>query len=213
MRKIDMKTSPRHEHFDFYRAFDSPHFNLCANVHITEFYAYIKAHGISFNISVVYVLARTANAIPEFRYRIRGEEVVEHEVVHPSQTIMGKQDIFSFCGLVYTESFPDFAAGFEAKIEEVKENPRLAGEDQDRDDWLFMTAIPWVSFTSFMHSLRFPVDSVPRISWGKFFVEGDTLKMPLSVQGHHALMDGVHVGRYFELAQEYFRQPEFVLSS
>lgn len=213
MRKIDMKNSPRQEHFDFFRGFDSPHFNMCANVNIAEFYAYIKKHGISFNIALIYIFARTANAIPEYRYRIRGEEVVEHEVVHPSPTIMGKDDVFGFGGLEYKDSFMDFAVGAVERIKRVKENPRLAGENQGRDDWLFMTAIPWVSFTSFMHPLRFPVDSVPRIAWGKFFEEGGTLKMPLSVQAHHALMDGLHMGRYFELAQEYFRQPEAVISN
>ena len=80
-----------------------------------------------------------------------------------------------------------------------------------RDDLLFMTAIPWVSFTSFMHPLKFPVDSVPRFAWGKFFEDGESLKMPLSVQAHHAVMDGLHMGRYFELVQEYFQQPESVL--
>jgi chloramphenicol O-acetyltransferase type A len=212
MRRIDLGTWPRHEHFRFFRGFDYPHFNICADVRLTDFCTYIKEHGISFNLSIVYVLARTANALPEFRYRIRGEEVVEHEVVHPSSTIMGKADVFSFCSLEYQERFPDFAAGAVEKIEQVKEDPRLFGVDLDRDDWLFMTAIPWVSFTSFMHPLKFPVDSVPRLAWGKFFEDGDQLKMPLSVQAHHALMDGLHVGRYFELAQEYFRQPEGVLN-
>jgi chloramphenicol O-acetyltransferase type A len=211
MRTVDLMTWPRQEHFNVFRRFDFPHFNMCANVHIPEFYAYIKEHGLSLNLSIVYLLARTANAIPEFRYRVRGEEVIEHEVVHPSSTIMGEGDVFSFCGLDYLEKFPDFAAGAVEKIEQVKDNPRLVGEDQGRDDWLFMTAIPWVSFTSFMHPLKFPVDSVPRFAWGKFFKEGDTLKMPLSVQGHHALMDGLHVGRYFELVQEYFQQPEMIL--
>jgi chloramphenicol O-acetyltransferase type A len=211
MRTFDMKTSPRQEHFNFFRRFDFPHFNICANVRIPEFYAYIKEHDISFNISVVYILARTANAIPEFRYRIREEKVVEHEVVHPSPTIMGQEDVFGFVGLEYKDSFSDFAAGATEKIKRVKENPRVIEVDQGRDDWLFMTAIPWVSFTSFMHPLKIPVDSVPRFAWGKFFEDGDTLKMPLSVQGHHALMDGLHMGRYFELAQEYFWQPEIVL--
>jgi len=211
MRTIDMQTSPRHEHFNFFRRFDSPHFNICANVHIADFYGYIKEHGISFNIALVYILARTANAIPEFRYRIREEKVVEHEVVHPSPTIMGKDDVFGFGGLEYKDSFSDFAAGAVERIKRVKEHPQVVGVDQDRDDWLFMTAIPWVSFTSFMHPQNFPADSVPRFAWGKFFEEGDALKMPLSVQGHHALMDGLHVGRYFDLAQDYFRQPEIIL--
>jgi len=211
MRTIDMQTSLRQEHFNFFRSFDSPHFSICANVQIAEFYTYIKKHGNSFNIALVYILSRAANAIPEFRYRIREEKVVEHEVVHPSPTIMGKEDVFGFGGLEYKDSFSDFAAGAVERIKQVKEHPQVVGVDQDRDDWLFMTAIPWVSFTSFMHPLKFPADSVPRFAWGKFFEEGNTLKIPLNVQGHHALMDGLHVGRYFELVQDYFRQPDIVL--
>ena len=34
----------------------------------------------SLNVATVYVITRAANAIPEFRYRIRGGEVVEHEI-------------------------------------------------------------------------------------------------------------------------------------
>jgi chloramphenicol O-acetyltransferase type A len=63
-----------------------------------------------------------------------------------------------------------------------------------------------------MHPLQLsPADSFPRFAWGKFFAEGERLKMPLSVQGHHALMDGLHVGQYYEVIQSYFDDPESVL--
>ena len=211
MQYIDMKSSPRREHFEMFRTWGFPHFNICANVDLTVFYPFVGKNNISFNLAIIYTLTRTANSIPEFRYRIRGEDVVEHEVVHPSSTIMGKGDVFSFCSLEYVESFPNFVAKAEEKVARVRERPRLLGEDGGRDDWLFMTAIPWVSFTSFMHPLNFPVDCAPRFAWGKFFKEGRSIKMPLSVQGHHALMDGFHVGRYYEKVQEYFHQPEVVL--
>ena len=211
MRHFDMETWSRREHFEVFRTFELPHFNICANVDLTAFYSYVKGHDISLNLATVYVLTRGANAIPEFRYRIRGEEVVEHEIVHPSSTMMGKNDVFSFCTMEYHEKFPDFIARNAKKISRVRERPRLLGEDQGRDDLLFMTAIPWISFTSFMHPLFFPMDSVPRFAWGKLFEEGKSLKMPLSVQAHHAVMDGLHMGRYFETVQEYFRQPESVL--
>jgi chloramphenicol O-acetyltransferase type A len=75
-----------------------------------------------------------------------------------------------------------------------------------------MTAIPWVAFTSFVHPIDLnPADSVPRFAWGKFFDEGDALKMPLSVQGHHALVDGIHIGRFYEKVQDYLHHPRAVL--
>jgi chloramphenicol O-acetyltransferase type A len=53
-----------------------------------------------------------------------------------------------------------------------------------------------------------PVDSIPRISWGKYFRDDNLIKMPLSVQVHHALMDGFHVGRYFQQVQKYLDTSE-----
>ena len=210
MRHINLETWPRREHFEVFSTFDYPHFSMCANVDLTTFYPVLKQRGISFTVAIVYVLARAANAIPEFRYRIRAGEVVEHEIVHPSTTILTNEDLFTFCTLEYFEDFSLFAARAAEQIAYVQEYPTLEDEP-GRDDSLYMTAIPWVSFTSFMHPIDLhPADSVPRFAWGKFFEEGKFLKMPLSVQGHHALMDGIHMGRFYSKVQEYLQQPEVV---
>lgn len=210
MRYINMQTWSRREHFKVFNSWDYPHFNMCANVDLTAFLSFIKEHGISFNVAFIYVIARTANSISEFRQRIRGNEVVEHDMVHPSSTILVDDAIFTFCTMKYFEDFPEFSVNASKKIAHVKEKPSLQ-DNPGEDDLLFMTAIPWVSFTSFMHPLKFPVDSVPRFAWGKFYKDGDILKIPLSIQGHHAVMDGVHVGRYYEIIQDLLNHPEAVL--
>lgn len=211
MRHIDLESWPRREHFEFFSAFDHPHSSMCANVELTDFYRFVKHSGHSINVAIVYALARAANAIPEFRYRIRAGRVVEHEIVHPSTTILVDEDRFSFCTLDYHGDYATFAAGAAEKIAYVKEN--LTVEDEPgRDDLLFLTAIPWVSFTAFMHPMhREHTDSFPRFAWGKFFEEGESLKMPLSVQAHHALADGIHMARFYEKVQGYFDRPELVL--
>jgi len=211
MRHIDLETWPRREHFEVYRTFGYPHFSLCANVDVTTFHPAVKQRGLSFTVAVMYVLARAANAIPEFRYRIRGDGVVEHEVVHPSTTILTGGDLFSFCTVRYTEDFALFAASAAEQIAYLQDH-KVLKDEPGRDDLLFMTSIPWVSFTSFMHALHLqPADSVPRFAWGKRFQEGAYLKMPLSVQGHHAVVDGLHVGRFYEHVQDYLDHPRSVL--
>jgi chloramphenicol O-acetyltransferase type A len=63
-----------------------------------------------------------------------------------------------------------------------------------------------------MHPMQLhPGDSVPRFAWGKFFKQGEYLKMPLGVQAHHALMDGIHMGRFYEGVQNVLNQPGDVL--
>jgi chloramphenicol O-acetyltransferase type A len=211
MRFIDMETWARREHFEFYRAFDHPHFGMCANVDVTAFYPAVKQRGVSLTVATVYVIARAANAIPEFRYRIRAAEVVEHEVVHPGTTILVNEEAFTFAMFDYAEDFCRFAAKAAERIAYVQEHPSLE-VSQGRDDCLFMTPIPWVSFTSFMHPMHLqPPHSVPVFAWGKFFEDGERLMMPLGAQGHHALMDGLHMGRFYEKVQDCLHHPMSVL--
>jgi chloramphenicol O-acetyltransferase type A len=211
MRKINLETWPRRQHFEFFSGFDHPHFGLCANVDLTAFYPFIKQHGFSFSIATVFLITRAANTIPEFRYRIRSGEVVEHEVVHPSTTILVDEDVFSFCTFDYSQNFSSFAACAAERIAYIREHPVVENE-MGRDDLLYMTAIPWVSFTGFMHPMHLnPPDSVPRFAWGKFFEDGGSLKMPLGVQVHHAVMDGVHMGKFYAEIQDCLSQPDIVL--
>ena len=211
MRKIDLETWPRREHYHFLSTFDYPHFNLCANVDITAFYPAVKQRGVSITVALVYVLARAANEVPEFRCRIHGDEVVEYEVVHPRTTYLTGGDLFSFCQMPYSQDFSLFVQQAAEQIALIQDHPTVDNETQD--NVLFMTSIPWVSFTGFMHPILqlSQADSIPRFAWGKFFQDGDSLKMPLSVQAHHGLVDGVHMGRYYEVLQDYLDQPESFL--
>lgn len=207
MREIDLATWQRRRHFEFFRSFDHPHFSLCANVDITVFHQVVRDLGVSFTAAFVYAVARSANAVPEFRQRIRAGKVIEHERVRPSVTILGEDDLFSFCTIPFCESFAQFVDQATALMAHVREHPVLENEP-GHDDLLYMTALPWVTFTSFAHPMQLhPADSIPRFAWGKYYREGHCLKIPLSVQGHHALMDGIHMARFYAGMEAYLQDP------
>jgi chloramphenicol O-acetyltransferase type A len=207
MKFIDLENWERKNHFNYFKSLDYPHFSLCANVDITQYYKYIKAKGIPFFISFLYISSKAANDIKEFKYRIRDDKVIEHDTVSPSFTLMTSKDVFSFCTAKYIDNFKDFYSNANSQIENVKNIVSLEDEP-GRDDLLFVTSIPWVSFTNITHPINMhPVDSVPRISWGKYFQENSIMKLPLSIQAHHALVDGMHVGQYFESVQRMLDNP------
>jgi chloramphenicol O-acetyltransferase type A len=207
MREIDLDSWPRRRHFEHFKTYGLPHFNMCANIDLTAFQAWVESRRISFTIAFVHAVARTANSIPEFRWRMRGERVVEHDIVDPSVTILVRDDLFSFCTIPYRERLTDFAPEASTIIEHTRSYPSLEDEP-GRDDLLFMTAIPWVTFTSFTHPMPLkPPDSIPRFAWGRFFEDGTQRKIPLSVQGHHALMDGLHLGEFYKRIQNHLQSP------
>lgn len=208
MRKIQLEDWPRKGHYQFFREFEYPYFSLCADMDLSEFLPRVKDRRISFTAAMMYLIARVANGIPQFRQRVREVEPVEYPVVHPSATILSKNDLFTFCTVEYDKDFLEFIGRAEQEIARVKDQPDLKEKIQD-DSMLYMSSIPWVSFTSFMHPLKLmPGDSVPRFAWGKYQETEGRLKMPLSVQGHHALMDGLHAGIFYQRFQELLDNPQ-----
>lgn len=211
MRVIDLETWPRRHHFTKFRAFADPRFDMCVPVEVGPFCRAFREMNLPFTAGVVYVITRAANEIPEFRCRIRGDTVVEHEVIHPSLTILASGDLFSFCHVDYQPDFALFAREFVAQADAVKGEPTLV-EQPWRDDEFFMSALPWLAFTAFHHPMpTIPADSIPRFAWGRATRRGEETTMPLEVQGNHALMDGYHMARFYEKAQAYFLEPRSFL--
>ncbi|NFU00042.1 chloramphenicol acetyltransferase [Clostridium botulinum] len=207
MKLIDIENWKRKDHYNFFRQVDYPHFNICGNIDITKFYKYIKENELPFFISILYASTKTANSIKEFKLRIRGDKVIEHETVNPPFTIITDEEVFSFCRSNYTDNFNEFKTNTLKEIEKVKNNISIEDEP-GQDDLLYITSIPWVSFTNITHPIQMnPVDSIPRIAWGKYFEEGGNIKLPISVDVHHALVDGVHIGQYFNIIQEILDNP------
>ena len=190
----------------------NPHFNICANVDITNFLKFQKESGAPFNISMVYLISKTANQIDVFKQRIRNQEVIQHEVVNPSFTVeTDVSEVFSFCYVDYQNDASTFLRNAKDKVMAMKNNPSFEDE-ATKDDYLFLSAIPWVSFTSVQHAMHQNPDSVPRISWGKYFDQGGKVLMPLSVQTHHGLVNGRQVGLFFEILQGMLDEVEGVFS-
>lgn len=210
MKEIKFQHPHRQAHFNFFNQMTQPHFNICANIDLTHFLPFLKNNRLPFTPSIVYLIAKTANEIPEFRWRIQEEKVIEHSVVHPSFTVYTEvADVFSFCEVAFNQDYQTFIQQAIRQIKAMKQNPSFSDKN-GRDDYLFLSAIPWVSFTGFQHAMQLnPTDSVPRIVWGKYFEEAGRIKMPLSVQVHHALVDGRHVGQFFQKIEEFVAEITF----
>ncbi len=196
-RRIDLATRDRRRQFEWFRSFAFPYFSLTAEVDVAPLARSVRNAGGSFTAHLVPVLARAANGLAPFRQRIRGERVVEHATVHPSCTVLLEDEVFAFCTVRYDQDVTAFVEAAERAIERSRQTPSI-DDEPERDDYQFLTAIPWVAFTALAHPVPLMAgDSVPRIAWGRYRYDGERMPMPLSIQAHHGLIDGVHIGRFF----------------
>ena len=202
MKTIDQATWPRKSLYDYFRSLPSPHFSLTAEVDVTALITRAKPLGVAQFNGCLYAVMTACNAIPELRQRLQGEQVVEYATVHPAPTVPIEGDRFAFCAFDHHTDWTAFNAACTTAIEQGKRQSELKDDSETRFDLIFTTCLPWVAFTSMHHPVQGPHDSFPRIAWGRFTERRGTWRMPVNIQVHHALADGLHVSRFFQYVQE-----------
>ncbi|MEN6325226.1 MAG: chloramphenicol acetyltransferase [Syntrophomonas sp.] len=207
MEIINLDTWERTTHYRFFKRMDYPHYNIGVNIDITNFFAKVEEDRIPFYYAMVYAATRALNQVKEFRYRIRGEQVILHDIIHPSFTDMSQgTDLFKMVTVDMEESILGFTRKAKEKADKQTDYFVIA-DVEGRDDLTYITCIPWVSFTHLSHTISFNKDdSVPRLAWGKYFKDGNKILLPFSVQAHHSFVDGIHMGKYIDCLQVYLNE-------
>ena len=210
---LDLANWARRDLFEFFIGFDKPYFNICARLDISNLLALLRRRSnVSVSLAYHYFALRIANEIEPFRYRLREGKVIVHDVINGGTTVLLANESFTFAYFDYEEDFEKFVleAGRAVKEAQTGNHPF---QPTSRDDTVYFTVLPWVSFTSFSHARNWGrEDSVPRIAFGKFTRENGRVFLPISVEVHHALMDGLHVGQYLARLEEALRKPENYLA-
>ena len=204
MQLLDLENWNRKEHFEFFSRMEEPYFGICLDVEVTKAYDFCKSNDISFFLYYHYLSTKAVNEVAAFKYRIDGKQVVIHDTIHVN-TIVIREDT-SFC-FVYIQYSPDFKTFEQMALQRMAEVEQTTGiglsKNTSRPDAIHYSAIPWIKFTGLTHarSFSFP-DSVPKISFGKMYQEGEQRKMPIAIYVHHGLVDAYHVGLYVDCFQE-----------
>lgn len=197
MREIDIETWARREHYRFFMRMDYPQYNLCFDVDVSKLVVFCRVKGLSFYYALLYYSTQSANAVEAFRYRARGDKVVLHDSLHPSFTDMSREsDLFRIVTVEMPETLEAFVERAAVRSREQVHPFDMTGFE-GRDDLIYYTSIPWLSFTQLNHTITHDrEDSVPRLSWGKYREESGRIVLPYSVQVHHAFVDGLHIARF-----------------
>lgn len=69
----------------------------------------------------------------------------------------------------------------------------------------FISSLPWLRYSNLIQPVPIPADSNPRITWGKYFEESGRVFIPVTVLCHHALVDGVHISRFYDHLERQLR--------
>ncbi len=195
-RELDMAAYKRRAHFDYFRSLAYPYAGVTVEVDISRLVPTLKAHGLPFFLPVLYCVTRAANSVPEFRQRIKGDSVIEYDYCEGSYTVALPDGTYCYCTPRTSLPFEEFMTYTQEAQRRAVEEPSI-DEQEDAESLLFISSIPWISQTAVIQPVPSPADSNPRITWGRYFERCGNVYLPISVLCHHALVDGLHIAKFY----------------
>lgn len=208
MEPIDMTSWPRTELFQSYLKTDFPYIILGARMEVGPLLKRCRAENSSFYFSLVYLATKAANEIENFHYRFRHRQVYRVAQNIPVLTHMRSGDEI-FMMLEGNPALDRVSFCEDLRQRAARTTPGHRLDCGDRMDLISFSCVPWVDYTHVIRTIsKLGVDCNPKITWGKYTQENGKTTLDLSVQVHHGLMDGYHVGKFFETLQIYIDQFE-----
>jgi chloramphenicol O-acetyltransferase len=189
----------RRDRFELFDSFENPLINITFKLEVEDFRPYCKKKEYPPFHFFLYVIFQSLMKVENFRYRIYQGEVIKIDRLIPSYTVMNEDKVLNFTRFENSEDLETFIRrSIEAREESTKSKKLLhsAVEFSEREirDYVFITSIPWLDFTSIQHPVaKFKSSDIPSLAWGMFKTEGTgKLSMPFSLQAHHGFVDGYH---------------------
>lgn len=201
MRYLDIDDWNRKEHYEHFKKFFDPYFGVVVDVEVTETYRYSREHKVSFFALYLHACLKAINSIDNLKYRIVNDQVVIYDVIHASATILRDDATFGFSFVHFAEKFDDFNKNL------AREKDRILGSTDlyppvNTNNCIYCSALPWTHFSGHKEPISGREESIPKLAFGKFKKKEGKLMMPVSISVNHALVDGYHVGVFFENFQK-----------
>ncbi|WAH51271.1 type A chloramphenicol O-acetyltransferase [Pseudescherichia vulneris] len=201
---VDLSRWARKEHFEVFQSFAESTFNQTVLLDITALLKHIKQAGWKFYPTIIFLLSKVVNSHAEFRMAMKNNELIVWNEIHPSYTIFHKEtETFSSLWSHYDGNIHHFQKTYCEDIAQYGDNLSYWPKAESRDNVFFISAIPWVSFTSFNTNVAHMQNFFsPMFTLGKYYKQGEKTLLPLAVLVHHSVCDGFHVARLINELQE-----------
>jgi chloramphenicol O-acetyltransferase type A len=179
-------------------------YSITANLNITKLLDMLRSKEVKLYPAFIYMVSRVVNSHIEFRTTFNDKGQLGYwDQMRPCYTIFHKENnTFSAMWTEYSNNFSLFYKNYQFDSEQFGNKKGLWARENVPANTFSISSLPWVSFTEFNLKLSNGEYLLPIITGGKYFSDGKAVFLPVSLQVHHAVCDGYHVGMFLNGLQE-----------
>lgn len=214
-RVIDPSQGPRAQAYAFYRGAKQPRWGFTTRIDVGPLLRAVKIWReqlpeLTPMLAYHHAMLRAAIEVPALRQRlVETGGVLEWPTLDASITLARSDDSFAIAYLRWAARLRDFAPPARAAIERARASGTDWGMVGPHEGCFYGTVLPWIDFTHFQHAHTAAFDEgTPRCAFGRLVPLGERVEMAFNLEIHHALVDGVHAGRFVQAFEAVLADPQ-----
>lgn len=206
-KPIDIENWDRREIYEFYSGKRLPHYTVAANVDVTKLLEYKRRNGVSFYLSLVYLVTEALNGIDNFHLRVVDGRVVRFDRIETNFTHKSAEEQLFHC---YTAPFEGTLLEYVGKTSgAIVGQKTFFGGLGDIDNVVYCSCAPTLDATAITNpGMENPDDAIPRVNWGRYVECDGHWKLNISFTANHRFIDGYHIGLFFQRLQQLIDEQE-----
>ena len=205
MREVDPMNTNRAVSWQMYIDAPMPMVTIFKTLDISRLMR-LKDKGYKLNMLLCFCILQAAANTGEFRLLPVGKKMIEYDKIGVNVIVKNQEGGINSCNLPFAQTLEEFNCSYLEFTEQV----RRTCTDHEIADHMMVGTSSLVKYdidgAVNMYSGLF---NNPFLIWGRYRVETDCVKLPLSFQFHHVQMDGMEACEFLEKVQKFInRLPE-----
>lgn len=200
-KEFDIEHWVHREAYDMFTRKPFPHYLLAVNIDVTRLLEYKRREGLSFYLSIIYLMTKALNEQENFRLRVVDGRVVLYDRVEPNFTHKRiDEEMYHIYTARLEGSLPEFVR---RTSEAIAGQTAFYAGDEPAPNLIYYSCAPTIECTCITNpGMSDPDDAIPRINWGRYTEREGRMLLNVSITVNHRFVDGFHVGRFVNRVQE-----------
>jgi len=198
-REINLQESSRAEAFSMWMSSPMPMVTLVKTFDVTRLVKASKKSGIKFNVLMCWCIGKAASSIKEFYLLPEHDKLYQFDQFGINIVVQNVKGGINLCDVPFADSIEQFNANYlELTCQAAK-----ACQNTSLEDYMIIgtSALPQTELDCIVNQYSGRWNN-PFLAWGKYRKGLFKTTLPISLQFHHAQMDGAHACHFLDNLQE-----------
>ena len=198
-QEINPKDTSRAIAFELWMKSPMPMVTLTKTFDVTQLRKVSRRRGLKFNMLLCWCIGKAASKIDEFFMLPKNGKLYRYDRMAINMIVENVKGGLSFCDVAVTDDLEQFNANYQLLTKTISETCQDVLDDEAVI--VGTSAVTDTELDSIVNQYS-GIYTNPFLAWGRYRKGWLKTTLPISLQFHHAQMDGSHAARFLEELQK-----------